>query len=102
MEILSLITEQENAAAQLKSEAADKAREMLSESERNTDAEIKKQAAELREKRVKLVAEARKKAEAEAEAIVKKSALADKALIENAGQLVVSAAAFVAKEVGRL
>ena len=102
MDILSLITEQERAAAQLKAEAADKARDILSLAERETDAEIKRQAAELRENRSKSVEQARKNAELESAAILADSAEKDAALLLSAEATLASAAAFIAKEAGRL
>ncbi len=102
MDILSLITEQERAAAQLKAEAADKARDILSLAERETDAEIKRQAAEMRENRSKSVEQARKNAELESAAILADSAEKDAALLLSAEATLASAAAFIAKEAGRL
>lgn len=102
MDILSLITEQERAAAQQRAEAADKARELLSLAERETDTEIKKQAAEMRENRSKAVEQARKNAELESAAILADSAKKDAALLSNAEAALASAAAFIAKEAGRL
>ena len=102
MDILSLITEQERAAAQLKAEAADKARDILSLAERETDAEIKRQAAEMRENRSRSVEQARKNAELESAAILADSAEKDAALLLRAEAALAPAAASIAKEAGRL
>ena len=99
MEILTLITEQENKAAELKAEAVQQARDKASEYERETDLKVKEIASAAREKRAQMLANAEADAAKAAKELIEKSEQADKQSVQNACELIDSVSAAIVKEV---
>lgn len=102
MEILNRIIEQEGKAAEVKAQAAEQARELMTESEHKTEAEVKKRAADFRQERARTSELARQEAEREAQAIIAEAAERDEHLAERVNSSIPDVALAIAKEVAGL
>lgn len=99
MEILDRIIEQENNAQQLKAEAMEKARDILTKAEHEAEAAVKASAASFREQRLSIIEEARKKAELQSKELIEQSAREDRLLEERTEALLDGCAKQIAAEV---